>query len=187
MSEIPWTWFAMRSSGLVAVALLTVAVALGIIGPRLTPTLRLTSITIHRGASIAGSALIAGHVVLAILDKWIVLDWPAALLPGVAGWERWGVALGALAVDLMIALVITTATRMRWPRLWRRAHLVAYPVWALAIGHGLLVGSDAAAMQILSLASAGIVLLATAARLVTRPRIPAPPPATRPVATGGTR
>jgi predicted ferric reductase len=187
MSETPWLWFAMRSSGLVAVALLTVAVALGIIGPRLAPTLRLTSITIHRGASIAGSALIAAHVVMAVLDQWIALDWPAALVPGVAGGERWGIGLGALAVDLMIVLLLTTATRMRWPRLWRRAHLVAYPIWAVSIGHGLLVGSDAAAMRILSLASVGLVLLATAARLVTRPRLPAPPPATRPVATGGTR
>lgn len=187
MSEIPWTWFAMRSSGLVAVALLTISVALGILGPRLAPTPRLASITVHRAASIAGSVLIAGHVVLALLDTWIALDWPAALLPGVAGWERWGVGLGALAIDLMIALLVTTATRQRWPRLWRRAHLVAYPVWALAVGHGLLVGSDATAMTVLALVSVGVVLLATSARLILRPRVPAPPPAIRPVAVGGTR
>ena len=96
MSEVPWTWFVMRSSGLVAVGLLTVSVLLGLVGPRLRPTARLTSISVHRAASVAGTLLIVAHIILALLDKWIVLDWPAALLPGVASWERWGVALGAL-------------------------------------------------------------------------------------------
>jgi methionine sulfoxide reductase heme-binding subunit len=190
MTDIPWTWFVMRASGLVAIALLTLAVVLGIIGPRLAPTARLTSITVHRAASVAGAALIVGHVLLAIIDQWITLDWPAVLLPGVAGWERWGVGLGALAVDLMIALLLTTATRLRWPRLWRRMHLVAYPVWAMAVGHGLLVGTDGTAMQVLALASAGLVLLSVAARLVTRPRSASRPalgaPA-EPATVGGAR
>ena len=115
MNEVPWTWFVMRSSGLVAVGLLTVSVVLGLIGPRLRPTARLSSISVHRAASVAGTLLIVAHIVLALLDKWIVLDWPAALLPGVASWERWGVALGALAVDLLIVVLVTTATRIAHP------------------------------------------------------------------------
>ncbi len=173
MSDIPWTWFVMRSSGLVAVGLLTIAVVLGVLGPLLRPTPRLTSISVHRAASIAGSVLIVGHIVLAVLDKWIVLDLPAAFVPGLAGWERWGVALGALCVDLMIVVLLTTATRSRTPGLWRRAHLLAYPVWALAVGHGLLVGSDGAVMRTVALVSAGLVLMALSARLLARPGKPA--------------
>jgi hypothetical protein len=54
---------------------------------------------------------------------------------------------------------------------------VAYPVWALAVGHGLLVGTDSEAMRLLALVCTGLVLLATAIRLVVRPRDthPAPP------------
>jgi predicted ferric reductase len=170
MNEVPWTWFVMRSSGLVAVGLLTVSVVLGLIGPRLRPTARLTSISVHRAASVAGTLLIVGHIVLALLDRWIVLDWPAALLPGVAGWERRGVALGALAVDLMIVVLVTTATRLRTPWLWRRAHLLAYPVWALSVGHGLLVGSDGAVMRALAMASVAAVLFGVAIRVLVRPR-----------------
>jgi predicted ferric reductase len=170
MNEVPWTWFVMRSSGLVAVGLLTVSVLLGLIGPRLRPTARLSSISVHRAASVAGTLLIVAHIVLALLDKWIVLDWPAALLPGVAGWERWGIALGALAVDLMIVVLVTTATRLRTPRLWRRAHLLAYPVWALAVGHGLLVGTDGAVMQGLAMVCAATVLFGVAIRVLVRPR-----------------
>jgi sulfoxide reductase heme-binding subunit YedZ len=170
VSEVPWTWFVMRSSGLVAVGLLTVSVLLGLVGPRLRPTARLSSISVHRAASVAGTLLIAAHIVLALLDKWITLDWPAALVPGVAGWQRWGVALGTLAVDLLIVVLVTTATRMRTPRLWRRAHLLAYPVWALAVGHGLLVGTDGAVMQAVALVSVAVVLFGLSIRVLVRPR-----------------
>jgi len=170
MIDIPWTWFVMRSIGLVAVGLLTASVLLGLVGPRLRPTARLTSISVHRAASVAGTLLIVAHIILAVLDRWIVLDWPAALLPGAAGWERWGVALGALSVDLLIVVLVTTATRLRTPGLWRRAHLLAYPVWALAVGHGLLVGTDGAVMQALAMGSVAVVLLGLAIRVLVRPR-----------------
>lgn len=182
MSDVPISWFVMRSSGLVAVGLLTVAVVLGLVGPRLRPTARLSAISVHRAASLMGSLLIVAHVVLAVLDRWIVLDWPAAFVPGVASWERWGVGLGALALDLLAVVLLTSATRRHGPALWRRAHLLSYPVWALAVGHGLLVGSDGAVMRALAMASAGAVLLALAIRVLVRPRYA---PAV-PVLVGGT-
>jgi DMSO/TMAO reductase YedYZ heme-binding membrane subunit len=177
MSEVPWAWFVLRSTGLVATGLLTVAVVLGLVGPRLAPIPRLVSIGMHRSASVAGTALIALHVALAVLDGWVALDWPAVLVPGMAGWERGGVALGALAVDLLLVLLVTTATRLRAPRLWRRAHLMAYPAWVLSVGHGLLVGSDADLMRRVALACAGAVLAAAAVRLLV--------PARRAAARGG--
>lgn len=181
MSDVPWTWFVMRSSGLVAVGLLTVSVVLGLVGPRLRPAVRLTSISVHRAASVAGTLLIVAHIILALLDQWIVLDWPAALLPGVASWERWGVALGALAVDLLLVVLLTTATRMRTPSVWRRAHLLAYPVWGLAVGHGLLVGTDGALMQAVAMVSVAVVLVGVAIRVLVRPRTT---PAVRPEPVG---
>jgi DMSO/TMAO reductase YedYZ heme-binding membrane subunit len=174
-------WFVIRSSGLVAVGLLTVSVLLGLIGPRLRPAARLSSISVHRAAAVAGTLLIIVHIVLAVLDTWIGLDWPDALLPGVASWERWGVALGALAVDLMLIVLITTATRLRAPRLWRRAHLLAYPVWALSVGHGLLVGTDGAVMRTMAMLCAAVVLFGVAGRILVRPRTA---PALRPEPVG---
>lgn len=170
MNELPVAWFVMRSSGLVALALLTVAVAIGLLGPRLHPATRLTAISIHRASSLAGTILIVAHVVLAVIDRWIPLDWPAAVLPGVAQWERWGIALGALGVDLLIAVLVTSATRLHGPRLWRRVHLLSYPVWALAVGHGLVVASDQAVMRALAMVCAGLVILALAGRVLLRPR-----------------
>jgi len=172
MTDVPWTWFVLRSSGLVSVGLLTVAVVVGVLGPRLAPTPRLAGIAVHRGAATMGALLVVLHVALAVLDRWISLDWPAALLPGTAGWQRWGVALGALSVDLLLALLLTTATRQAAPRLWRRVHLAAYPAWALAVGHGVLVGTDAGLMRSVALAAAGLVGLAVAARFLLPRRGP---------------
>ncbi len=168
MSELPLAWFAMRSTGLVAAALLTVAVVLGIIGPCLRPTPRLTAIGVHRASSLAAVMLLAAHVVLAVLDRWIALDWWAAFLPGVAQWQRWGTALGALGVDLVIAIMLTSAVRLHGPRVWRGVHLVAVPAWVLALCHGLVVGSDAAGMRALALGCGGTVLLALAGRILCR-------------------
>ncbi len=175
MNEVPWMWFVIRSSGLVAVGLLTVSVLLGLAGPRLRPTARLSSISVHRAAAVAGTLLIVGHILLAVLDSWIDLDWAAAVLPGASDWERWGMALGALAVDLMLVVLVTTATRSRAPRLWRRAHLLAYPVWVLAVGHGLLVGTDGAAMRTLAMVCTALVLFGVAVRILVRPRTAAAP------------
>lgn len=166
--DAPWTWFVMRSSGLVSLGLLTFAVLMGVVGPRLRPTGRLATIGLHRSSAVAGFVLIAGHVVLAVLDRWIALDWPASLVPGAAGWQRWGVALGALAVDLLVALVVTSALRLRHPVAWRRVHWAAYPMWAMVIGHALLVGTDDRVVQVLALASGAAVLAGVAFRLVRR-------------------
>ena len=174
MSDIPWSWFVMRATGLVGLALLTVAVVLGILGPRLRPTARLASISTHRMASATGAFAILAHVVLAVLDPWIALNWTAAILPLPAAWEPWGVALGAVAVDLLLVLLLTTGTRRWAPRAWRRVHLVAYPLWVLAAGHGLLVGSDGAVMRGMAATSAALALGAVSVRVLVRPVTPRP-------------
>jgi signal transduction histidine kinase len=134
----------------------------------------LTAISTHRAASAVGALLIVVHVLLAVLDPWIELSWVSALVPGASGWETWGIALSALAVDLLLVLLLTTATRRWAPRAWRRVHLVAYPVWALAVGHGLLVGTDGAVMRGLALISLALVLAAVSVRLLARPVVPRP-------------
>ncbi len=169
LMEAPLTWFVIRSSGVVAVVLLTASVVSGLVAPRLRPTARLVAISAHRAAALAGSVLVAVHVTLAVLDGWIDLDWSAVVVPGAAAWEPLGVGLGALAVDLFIALLVTTWIRRRAPRLWRRTHLVAYPLWVLCIGHGLLVGTDQGVMRPLALACVAVVLLGLAVRLLRAP------------------
>lgn len=56
-----------------------------------------------------------------------------------------GPAVGALGVDLIAALVVTSLIRRRLPhRLWRAVHWSAYAAWPAAVVHGIGMGSDAA-------------------------------------------
>jgi sulfoxide reductase heme-binding subunit YedZ len=165
------TWELIRVTGIVALGLLTVAVTLGILGPVIRrPALRLTSVTMHLTAAVGGIALVAAHVGLAVVDSWVSVPLLAAVVPGASPWSTLGVALGTLAVDLLLVLAVTSAVRQHAPGLWWRAHVLAYPAWALVWLHTLAVGTDRTTplMTALAAVSAALVAGATALRLTAR-------------------
>src|SRR5690606_36048996 len=66
------TWEFIRITGLVALAFLTVSVALGVAGPALhRPTSRLASVSMHMTAAVGGTVLVIAHILFAIADSWI--------------------------------------------------------------------------------------------------------------------
>ncbi len=76
--------------------------------------------------------------------------------------------LGSLALDLILVVVLTSLLRHRLPhRAWRSLHLLSYPIWAVALAHGIGIGTDARSGPGLwtSLAGAGMVALAVVVRL----------------------
>lgn len=166
---LPLTWLLLRTSGVVTLALLTVSVVLGVAGPAVRrPSARLLMITVHRTAAVTGLALVAAHVLLAVADSFVEIAPLAVVVPGASVWEPLWIGLGAVALDLLVVVGITTATRLRGPVLWRRAHLLAYPAWLLAWGHALGAGTDAGSRPMLLMAIVGAlaVAVATIARLV---------------------
>ncbi len=166
------TWELIRVTGLVALALLTVSVALGIAGPAIRrPTLRLTSVSLHLTAAVGGIALVVAHVVFAVLDSWVTVPLSAAVLPGASPWEPLWVGVGTVAFDLLIVMAATSALRQQAPRLWWRAHVLAYPAWALVWVHTLTIGTDRGTTLMITLAaaSAGLVAAAIMVRLMSRP------------------
>ena len=168
------TWELIRITGLVALAFLTLSVALGIAGPALRkPTLRLTSVSMHLTAAVGGTVLVIAHVAFAILDSWVSVPAAAAFVPGASTWQPLWVGLGTVAFDLMLVIAATSALRQQAPRLWWKAHVVAYPVWALVWVHTLAIGTDAGTplMVGLAAASAGLVAAAIVVRLMS-PRGP---------------
>lgn len=167
--SIPLTWLLLRTTGVVSLTLLTVCVVVGIASPAVRrPTARLLLIVVHRSAAITGLVLLAGHVVLAVLDSYVEIGPLAVVVPGASVWEPLWIGLGAAAVDLLAVLSFTTATRLPAPALWRRAHLLAYPAWLLAWSHALGAGTDAQSrpMLVLAMGSAFAVACASVARLV---------------------
>lgn len=166
------TWELIRITGIVALAMLTVSVGMGIAGPAIRrPTARLTSVSMHLTAAVGGTALVIAHVALAILDSWVQVPLAAALIPGASAWQPFWIALGTIAFDLMLVLAVTSALRQHAPRLWWRAHILSYPVYALVWIHTLMIGTDRGTPLMIGLAalSAAIVAAATVYRLTSPP------------------
>lgn len=167
------TWELIRITGMVALTLLTVSVTLGIAGPVIRrPGARLTSVSMHLTASVGGTLLVIAHIAFAVIDSWVNVPLSAALIPGTSPWEPLWVAVGTIAFDLMLVLAVTSALRQHAPALWWRAHVLAYPVYALVWIHTLTLGTDRGTTLMIGMAavSAACVAGATVLRLMLRPR-----------------
>lgn len=139
-------WFLNRGTGVVLVATLTASMALGIAASRGRAGQRLPAFvtqTLHRNLSLLGLALLLVHIATAVLDEYVDIRWWNALLPWGSSYEPVWVAMGALATDLMLALVVLTALRSHvGQRAWRVVHLTAYSAWLIGLAHGVGVGTD---------------------------------------------
>jgi len=73
------------------------------------------------------------------------------------------VGLGAVAFDLLLAVMVTSLLRQRISaRTWRGVHWLAYAMWPIAIIHSIGIGSDFrfAWMKLIVFSCIGAVALA---------------------------
>lgn len=142
-------WWVDRSAGLVSLTLLTVVLALGVASvgrPFRVSPLRAGVQAVHRQLSLAAVLLLVLHIGTAVADGFVALDLRDVVVPFTAEWKPLWVGLGALTVDLLVVLVVTSLLRARLPRrLWHGLHVLAYALWPLAVAHALALGSDTAA------------------------------------------
>jgi DMSO/TMAO reductase YedYZ heme-binding membrane subunit len=164
-------WYLTRGSGVVTLLLLTASLVLGIAGTvrlksRLMP--RFGVADLHRNLTLLAVAFLGIHVATTIADAYTPIGLKDAFVPFVSSYRPIWLGLGALACDLLLALVITSVLRVRLGlTMWRRVHWLAYACWPLALVHALGTGSDPRVgwLQVLAAASVVAVLLATALRL----------------------
>jgi methionine sulfoxide reductase heme-binding subunit len=137
-------WFTSRGTGLVSLLLLTATVVLGSVHSGRVATIRWPRFTVHavhRNLSLLALGFLAVHVATAIIDPYAGIGWVDALVPFVSSYHPFWLGLGTLALDLILALIITSLLRTRLPlRLWRGVHLCAYGLWPIALAHGLGIG-----------------------------------------------
>jgi methionine sulfoxide reductase heme-binding subunit len=163
-------WFLNRSTGVVTIVLLTLTTVLGVlaIGGRPAGRVpRFVTQAFHRNVALLSVLLLTVHLVTAVLDEFVEIRWWEAFIPFVGDYEPLWVGFGAIATDLMIVVVVTSLFRTRMQHnLWRGLHLTTYGLWALAIGHGIGVGTDMTeSMWLLTVVCAIAVPLAAALRL----------------------
>jgi methionine sulfoxide reductase heme-binding subunit len=139
-------WYLARGTGAVSLILLTASVVFGILGPLRFAAPRWPRFAIdalHRDVSLLVLVVLAVHIVTSVLDSFAPIKLTDAVIPFVSAYRPLWMGLGALAFDLLVALVITSLLRRRIGyRSWRAIHWLAYASWPVAVLHGLGTGSD---------------------------------------------
>jgi len=155
-----------------ALVLLTVTVLLGVVGVSRLETLRwprLITAGLHRNISLLVTAFIGIHVATTLLDSFVSISPVAAIVPFASAYRPFWLGLGAIAFDLILALVVTSLLRTRMSyRAWRAVHLMAYASWPIALWHGLGTGTDARLPWLVALNC--LCVLAVAGALAWRAR-----------------
>lgn len=174
-------WYLTRSTGAVALVLLTASLVLGVIDVRRLATTRWPRFVIdglHRNVSLLAVVFTALHIFTSVLDGFAPISITAAIVPFISSYRPIWLGLGTVAFDLMLALTITSLLRGRISRrAWRITHWCAYACWPIALIHGFGTGSDArsAWLLLLSIACTAAVALAVVSRalpeLRTHPRL----------------
>jgi DMSO/TMAO reductase YedYZ heme-binding membrane subunit len=152
--------------------LLTAILVLGVMGPlRIASNPRWPRFAIdslHRDLSLLAVVFIALHVIFSVADGFAPIGLIDALIPFQSAYRPLWLGLGAVAFDLMLALVITSLVRRRLGYgAWRAVHWLAYACWPIAVVHGLGTGSDSRQLWALAVTflCIGVVALAIIARL----------------------
>jgi methionine sulfoxide reductase heme-binding subunit len=134
-------WYASRATGVVALVLLTAVVVLGILvnrRGRLPGLPRFATTSLHRSTSLLAVAFIAVHVLTAIADPYVTIGIAAAVIPFASAYKGLWVGLGAVSLDIIIALIVTSLARARiGRRTWRAVHWLAYASWPVALAHSI--------------------------------------------------
>jgi len=139
-------WYTTRGSAIVTLLLLTIVVCLGILTAvrwrgRSWPSFLSTDL--HRSLALISLIFLALHIITAVVDPFTALGWVAAVIPFGSPYRRLWLGLGVVALDLLIAVVVTSLVRDRIGlRNWRLVHWLAYGMWPIALIHGIGTGSD---------------------------------------------
>ena len=149
-------WYVMRGSGVVSLILLTGVVVLGILTTnraQLGQLPRFVTLGLHRSISLLSVVFLAIHVVTAIVDPYAAVSVVQVVLPvPTSGYAFW-LGLGALSLDVVAAVIVTSLLRQRLSRrVWKAVHWVSYASWPLAFAHSLGMGTDAGSGWFLAVA-----------------------------------
>ncbi|HWD54328.1 MAG TPA: ferric reductase-like transmembrane domain-containing protein [Acidimicrobiales bacterium] len=159
-------WYATRASGLMALVLLTLTMIMGI-----TTTTRARARNwpgfaqqeMHRRISILAVVFLGIHVLTSVLDTYVNISWAAIVVPFTSQYSPIWVGVGAVALDLMAAVFITSLLRGRMrPGTWRAVHWLAYLSWPVALAHTFGMGTDAGEQWVILLGVLCVLSVAVA-------------------------
>jgi DMSO/TMAO reductase YedYZ heme-binding membrane subunit len=142
----PTLWYASRAAGIVTLLLLTVVMAFGImtatrVGGKPLP--RFAVAELHRRLSLLAMAFLAIHVGTTVMDSYVNTGLLSVIIPGASHYKTVWVAFGTVALDLIVAIMITSLMRQRISHdAWRAIHWLSYLAWPVALIHTIFIGTD---------------------------------------------
>jgi len=165
-------WYTTRATGVVALVLLTGSIVLGVLTSVRVRTRNWPGFAfqdLHRRVALLSVVFVALHVVTTVSDSYAPIGWMSVFVPFTSAYRRLWLGLGTVAVDLLLAVALSSLLRRTIrPTAWRALHWLAYASWPLAVVHGLGTGTDPHLewMIIVVTVCVGAVLLAVGWRLV---------------------
>jgi len=170
-------WYATRAAGAVSLLLLSGVVMLGIasrmrVEGRRWP--RFLTAAVHRDLSLLALVFLTLHIVTAVVDPFTHLGL-VALVPFASYYRPLWLGFGAVAVELMVAITVTSLLRTRiGARAWRALHWLAYLSWPVAVLHGIGTGTDSGSLWMvpIDVIAVGGVAAMLCWRLVAAPADP---------------
>ncbi len=156
-----------------SLVLLTLVMVLGIAqiqrwAPSRWP--RFVTAALHRNASLLAVAFLGVHILTSVADGYAPISVVAVFVPFTSSYRPLWLGLGAVALDLVVALTVTSLLRPHiGHRVWRTLHWAAYACWPVAFVHGLGTGSDGRVgwVQVVDLACLAAILGAVGWRLAS--------------------
>jgi sulfoxide reductase heme-binding subunit YedZ len=150
-----YLWYTTRASGIVTLILLTLTMVLGLATTSRARARNWPGFAqqdIHRRISIMAVVFLAIHVVTTILDTYVHIGWSAVVVPFTSPYSRFWVGLGTIALDLLVAVFVSSLLRAHLkPGTWRGIHWLAYASWPIALAHTFGVGTDSTEHWVIAL------------------------------------
>ena len=144
-THVIW-WLISRASGIVAVVLISLSVAMGLAmaARLLRPTHKRAVVRLHEYVAILSLVAIAVHGLTLLGDTWLKPGLTGITVPFALRYRPVWTGLGLIAGYLALLLGPTFYLRKRiGTRRWRKLHRATTVVWLLSAAHALGSGSDA--------------------------------------------
>jgi len=160
-------WYTTRATGLIALILITFSVVLGLLtSVRFArPTWpRFVTVGLHRNMSLLVLVFTGLHILTTVTDSYAHINLLAVVVPFASSYRPIWLGLGAVALDLLISVTITSLLRVHVGfRLWRLVHWLAYACWPAAIMHSLGTGTDTPQRWVLAVTACCVTAVVAAA------------------------
>jgi len=172
-------WLLSRSAGIVALALISFSVLLGLtMATKIMarPGLNKKLVRLHEHVALVALAAITVHGVTLLGDKWLKAGVRGLIVPFTMGYRPLYTGLGMVAAYLAALLGLSFYIRRRiGTKLWRKLHRLTVVVWALGIVHTIGAGSDASTiwMRLMMLAMGAPIVFLFLVRILSSAK-PAP-------------